>query len=117
MSDCVGIPYSCEIKRSSRPGPPVLARWVEQAREASRKEGLPWLVVVAGHGDRRPIVCLDFAEFVSLRSRATGRSLINPEPLDEHALAGLKTKAPVLEGDELPAEEAVVLQLPLEGRE
>lgn len=70
VSDCVGVPYSVECKRSSRPGPPVLAKWVLQAREQGRREGLPWLLVVAGHRDRRPIVTMDFQTFLALRSAA-----------------------------------------------
>lgn len=65
-SDCVDVPFAVEVKRSSRPGPPVLSKWVLQAREQSRREDLPWLLVVAGHNDRRPVAVLDFAEFVRL---------------------------------------------------
>lgn len=73
-SDCVDVPFAVEVKRSSRPGPPVLSNWVMQAREQGRREELPWLVVVAGHNDRRPIVAMDFAEFVRL---AVGAGLIH----------------------------------------
>lgn len=69
-ADCQGVPFAVEVKRSSRPGPPVLAKWVEQAREHGRRDGLPWLVVVAGHNDREPIVALDFAAFVTIAQRA-----------------------------------------------
>jgi hypothetical protein len=70
MSDCVGIPYAVEVKRSSRAGPPVLSAWVQQAKEQGAREGLPWLLVVAGHGDRRPIVCRDFDGEVALIAAA-----------------------------------------------
>jgi hypothetical protein len=66
VSDCVGVRFSVEIKRSVRPGPPVLAAWVTQAKQQARREGRPWLVVVAGHNDRRPIACLDFWQLVEL---------------------------------------------------
>jgi hypothetical protein len=70
MSDCVDVPFSVQVKRSSRPGPPVLAKWVLQAREQSKREQLPWLVVVAGHNDKRPTATLDFAEFVRIAKQA-----------------------------------------------
>jgi hypothetical protein len=70
-SDCTAdVSFTVEIKRSARPGPPVLARWIEQARANARRERRPWLVVVAGHGDRRPIVALDFWEFAELAQQA-----------------------------------------------
>ncbi len=77
-SDCVNTPFAVEVKRSSRPGPPVLSKWIVQARAQARAEGKPWLVVVAGHNDRRPVACLDFWEFAQLCQQA---GLI-PEPLD-----------------------------------
>lgn len=89
MSDCVGVPYAVEVKRSSRPGPPVLSKWVEQARRQGKDEGLPWLLVVAGHGDRRPIVCLDLLEFVSLRSRATGQGVASEQLAEVYELRTL----------------------------
>ena len=79
LSDCVDVPYAVEVKRSSRPGPPVLSKWILQARASGDREGLPWLVVVAGHNDRRPIVALDFAEFVTL-AKAAG--VISPATLE-----------------------------------
>jgi len=69
-SDCVNTPYAVEVKRSSRPGPPVLAKWVLQARAQSKREGKPWLLVVAGHNDRRPIAVLDFYELVDVLQQA-----------------------------------------------
>jgi hypothetical protein len=70
VSDCVNVPYAVEIKRSSRPGPPVLSKWVLQARTNGKREHRPWLVVVAGHNDRRPTVTLDFWHFVELCQKA-----------------------------------------------
>jgi hypothetical protein len=78
VSDCVNVPFSVEIKRSSRPGPPVLSAWIIQAKSQARREGKPWLLVVAGHNDRRPVVALDFWAFAELAQRA---GLI-PTPLD-----------------------------------
>jgi hypothetical protein len=70
-SDCTDeAPFSVEVKRSTRIGPPVLSKWITQARLHSKKEKKPWLVVVAGHHDARPIVALDFWEFVALAQDA-----------------------------------------------
>jgi hypothetical protein len=70
VSDCVNTPFAVEIKRSSRPGPPVLTAWITQARDQGRREARPWLVVVAGHNDRSPIVALDFKVFCELCEQA-----------------------------------------------
>lgn len=70
-SDCTAsVPFSVEIKRSQRVGPPVLAKWIAQARSHSRTEDRPWLVVVAGHHDQHPVVALDFGVFVELAQQA-----------------------------------------------
>jgi hypothetical protein len=80
VSDCVGVPFSVEVKRSSRPGPPVLSAWITQARVNARREGNPngWICVVAGHNDRRPVVALDFWYFAEI-AQAAG---LIPTPLD-----------------------------------
>jgi len=78
VSDCVNVPFAVEIKRSSRPGPPVLSMWIEQARAQGKRENRPWLVVVAGHNDRRPVVAMDFWEFAQIAQRAG----MIPAPLD-----------------------------------
>jgi hypothetical protein len=70
VSDIVGVPWSVEVKRSKRGVPE--GRWLEQARDQGRREGRPWLLVVARHNDRAPIVVLEFAEFVAL-ARDAGR--------------------------------------------
>src|SRR5262245_50979566 len=82
-SDCVDTPFAVECKRSARPGPPVLSKWVTQAKSQGRKEKKPWLLVVANHNDRRPIVVLDFWAFAQLAQEA-GRiptPLTNDEPI------------------------------------
>lgn len=68
VSDCVGVPFAVEVKRSKRRA--VLARWITQAEGQSRREGRPWLLVVAGHADRHPFAVLDFALLVELVRRA-----------------------------------------------
>ena len=70
VSDCVNTPFAVEIKRSSRIGPPVLSKWVLQAKAQSKREKRPWLLVVAGHNDRRPIIALDFYAFAEIAQRA-----------------------------------------------
>jgi hypothetical protein len=70
VSDCVNTPFAVEVKRSSRRGPPVLAAWIIQARTNARREGRPWLVVVAGHNDRRPTATLDFYQFAEIAQQA-----------------------------------------------
>ena len=70
-SDCTDrVPFTVECKRSSRPGPPVLSKWILQAKAYGKREHKPWLVVVAGHNDRRPIVCMDFWAFVEIAQTA-----------------------------------------------
>ncbi len=87
VSDCVNVPFAVEIKRTKvRPvspegvvyGPPVYARWIWQAQQQAKRERKPWLVVVAGHNDRRPVACLDFWQFAQLCQQAG----VIPEPLD-----------------------------------
>jgi hypothetical protein len=87
ISDCVNTPFAVEVKRSSRPGPPVLAAWIIQAKTNARKEGKThdWLVVVAGHNDRRPIACLDFWTFVQIAQQAGRIGIIDIAPPTEEA--------------------------------
>ena len=69
MSDCAdGVPFAVQVKRSRRIGPPVLSKWIQQAKADAKKEGKPWLVVVAGHNDRKPIVTMDFWAYVEERN-------------------------------------------------
>lgn len=64
QSDAVGTPFAVECKRTTRYS--LRRAWIEQARRQSKDEGKPWLLVVAEHGDRVPIVVLDFRHFVEL---------------------------------------------------
>jgi hypothetical protein len=61
-------PFAVEVKRSKRKVPE--GRWIEQARRNGKADGRPWLLVVAGHNDRRPIAVLDFYELVLLAQQA-----------------------------------------------
>ena len=83
VSDCVNTPFSVEVKRSTRPGPPVLAKWILQAKQQAKRENKPWLVVVAGHNDRHPTVTLDFYAFAQLCQEA-GR-IPTPLPVEPPA--------------------------------
>lgn len=78
VSDVVGVAWSVEVKRSKRGVPE--GRWLRQAREQGRRERRPWLLVVARHRDRAPIVVLEFAEFLRL-ARLAG--LVPAEAADE----------------------------------
>jgi hypothetical protein len=57
-SDARGAcPVSLEVKRSKRRVPE--GRWIDQAVAQGKAEGRPWVLVVAGHGDRHPIAVVD----------------------------------------------------------
>jgi hypothetical protein len=81
FSDCIDVPLSVEVKRSSRHGPPVLAKWIQQARTQGLNEGHPWLLVVAGHYDRKPVAVCDFTLFLALwGARVEGMTTPAPAP-------------------------------------
>lgn len=61
-SDVIGCPFSVEVKRTQRYS--LRRDWVEQARRQSRADGKPWVLVVAEHRDRNPIVVMDFKAWV-----------------------------------------------------
>lgn len=73
-SDCVGAPVALECKRSKRRVPE--GRWIQRAEAQGKAEGLPWVLVVAGHGDRAPIAIVEHAFLLEL---ARGSGLIAPE--------------------------------------
>src|SRR5262249_13256437 len=90
-SDCTAdVPFAVECKRSIRRGPPILATWVQQAREQSKKEGRPWLLVVPGHHDRHPIVAMEFELFVSMAHDAGYLRPANPDPRDDDGLTPIE---------------------------
>lgn len=68
-SDLRDCHYSVEIKRSKRGVPE--GRWIEQARTQGKTEKKPWVLVVAKHHDRSPIVVCELAEFLRL-AKASG---------------------------------------------
>jgi len=61
-------PFSVETKRTTRYQ--LRRAWIEQARRHGRGSQRPWLLVIAEHRDRDPIVVLDFWAFVQLAHEA-----------------------------------------------
>lgn len=94
VSDCVNTPFAVECKRSSRPGPPILSNWILQAKAQARKENKPWLIVVAGHNDRRPIIAMDFWAFAQLAQEAGRIPTPIPETQDSRFKLETRTLAP-----------------------
>lgn len=72
-SDCVGTPFAIEVKRTKGRVPE--ARMIAQAELQGKIEKLPWVLVVAGHGDRKPIATLELEVLLDLCRRA---GLIEP---------------------------------------
>jgi hypothetical protein len=68
VSDCVNVPFAVEVKRCTRYQ--LRKAWIEQARAQAKREGLPWLLVVAEHRERRPIIVMDFWYFVEICQEA-----------------------------------------------
>jgi hypothetical protein len=88
VSDCINTPFAIEIKRSRRAGPPVLSTWIAQAKLQGKREGRPWLIIVAGHNDRRPVACLDAELLAELCERAgVIPSPTEKEPADDEKAA------------------------------
>lgn len=71
-----GTRFAVECKRTAHYQ--LRTKWIEQARRQSKAEGVPWLLVVSEHGERRPIVVLDFWQFTEIAQKA---GLI-PTPLE-----------------------------------
>jgi hypothetical protein len=67
-------PFAIECKRTTRYQ--LRRDWIEQARRATKRDGRPWLLVIAEHRDSRPLAVLDFWEFVDLCQQ--GGRLPNP---------------------------------------
>jgi len=63
-----GTPFAVECKRTTRYG--LRRTWIEQARRQAKQEAKPWLLVIAEHRDRSPIVVLEFRELVRLIEEA-----------------------------------------------
>ncbi len=63
-SDINGIPYSAEVKRTTRYQ--LRQAWITQARRQGKQEHKPWLLIIAEHGDRNPIAVVDFSWLVQV---------------------------------------------------
>jgi hypothetical protein len=57
-----------ETKRTTRYS--LRRKWIEQAREHTRRDGRPWVLVIAEHNDRRRIVVVEYATMVELVRKA-----------------------------------------------
>lgn len=82
-SDVIGTPFSVECKRTASTTGGIRGAWIAQARAQGRADDQPWLLVVAGHNDRRPVVVMDFWHFAELAQEA-GR-IPNPLVVEEAA--------------------------------
>ena len=67
--------FSVECKYTTRYS--LRRDWLEQARRQSRQEGKPFALVISEHGDRNPIVVLDFKKFVEI-AQVAGLVAIQP---------------------------------------
>ena len=70
--DITGVPLAIQVKRTARETGGVQGSWITQARADGRKLRLPWVLVVAQHGDRAPIAVVDHAWLVRLWREASG---------------------------------------------
>jgi hypothetical protein len=70
VSDVEGTPFSVECKRTVSTTGGIRGSWIQQARTQGRDEGRPWLLVVSGHNDRRPVVVMDFWAFAQIAQTA-----------------------------------------------
>src|SRR5262245_10912986 len=64
VSDVVGVPFAVEGKRCTRDS--LRRDWIDQARAQGKREGNPWLLVIAEHNDRRPLVVMEFSTLLKL---------------------------------------------------
>jgi hypothetical protein len=60
--------FAVETKRTTRYQ--LRQAWIAQARRNAKRDGRPWLLVIAEHNDRRPVAVLDFWELVELAQQA-----------------------------------------------
>jgi hypothetical protein len=81
-SDGDGTPVALECKRTASTTGGIQGAWIKQAREQGKREGLPWVLVVAGHNDRKPVAVVDHAFLVELAIKAR---LITGTLLDQAA--------------------------------
>jgi hypothetical protein len=66
--DCASVPWSVNVERSRRGT--LERRWIDEAIGLGLRERLPWLLVVARHDDRAPVIVLLFGAFLELARTA-----------------------------------------------
>ena len=64
--DVAGVPLAIQIKRTGNQTGGIKGAWVKQAQRDGTKARLPWVLVVAGHNDRRPVAVVDHAWLVEV---------------------------------------------------
>ena len=62
-------PFNIEVKRTEKYQ--IRQKWIEQVKAQQQEDGRPWLLVVAEHYDRRPLVICELTTMVYLL-RAAG---------------------------------------------
>ena len=77
-SDCSGTPFAIEVKRTKNRVPE--ARMIAQAELQGKAEGKPWVLVVVGHNDRKPLVTLELSVLLDALTRANVLPPPGPEP-------------------------------------
>lgn len=68
--DVAGVNVSIQCKRTASTTGGIQGKWIAQARRDAKKEGLPWVLVVAGHNDRAPVAVVDHSWLVELATLA-----------------------------------------------
>lgn len=72
-SDCTqSVPWSVEIKWTSKMFPAVLASWITQARRQAQRDMKPWLLIVAQKHSPRLTVTMEFKTLLALVEQARG---------------------------------------------
>jgi hypothetical protein len=64
--DVAGVPLAIQIKRTGNTTGGIKGAWIKQACRDGAKAKLPWVLVVAGHNDRRPVAIVDHAWLVEV---------------------------------------------------
>lgn len=68
--DCAGTPVAIQVKRTVSATGGIRGAWIAQAQRDALKANLPYLLVVAGHNDRRPVAVVDHAWLLALARQA-----------------------------------------------
>lgn len=71
--DVAGVPLAIQIKRTGNTTGGIKGAWINQAKRDGKKARMPWVLVVAGHYDRRPVAVVDHAWLVEVYMTARGQ--------------------------------------------